>query len=65
LEGTAVEHAVAYLDLGTGSVITQVIIASILTVPFFLRTQIRRATTSLRTRLGRRAADPDESVHSR
>ena len=37
------DFALAYLDPGSGSLIIQVIIASILAVPYFLRTQIARA----------------------
>jgi hypothetical protein len=44
------DHALAYLDPGSGSLIVQVIIASILAVPYFLRTQIGRAIGKLRGR---------------
>ncbi|NJD27540.1 MAG: hypothetical protein FIA92_04515 [Chloroflexi bacterium] len=45
-----VEFAVAYLDPGSGSLLIQVIIASLLAVPYFLRTQIGRAYRALRRR---------------
>ena len=35
--------ALAYIDPGSGSLLIQVIIATILAVPFFLRTQLSRA----------------------
>lgn len=56
------DHTLAYLDPGSGSLIIQVIIASILAVPYFLRTQISRALTVLRSR-GQSTADegPDKA----
>jgi hypothetical protein len=44
------ESALAYIDPGSGSLIIQVIIATILAVPYFLRTQIGRAVGTLRGR---------------
>ena len=44
------DYAVAYIDPGSGSLIIQVIIASILAVPYFLRTQIGRAFGAIRAR---------------
>ena len=44
------DFALAYLDPGSGSLIIQVIIASILAVPYFLRTQIARAIGLVRGR---------------
>ncbi len=44
------DFALAYLDPGSGSLIIQVIIASILAVPYFLRTQIARAVGLVRGR---------------
>jgi hypothetical protein len=44
------DFAVAYIDPGSGSLIIQVIIASILAVPYFLRTQIGRAISAVRSR---------------
>ena len=48
------DHLVAYIDAGTGSMILQVVIASVIAVPFFLRTQIGRGVQYVRTRLGRK-----------
>ena len=50
--GTHMEHFVAYLDPGSGSLIIQVAIASIVAIPFFLRTQVMRGITALRSQLG-------------
>lgn len=47
---TVLDFAVAYIDPGSGSLIIQVIIASILAVPYFLRTQIGRAINTVRGR---------------
>jgi hypothetical protein len=44
------DHALAYLDPGSGSLLIQVIIASVLAVPYFLRTQIGRAISLVRGR---------------
>lgn len=52
------DFALAYIDPGSGSLIIQVIIASILAVPFFLRTQIARVIGSLRGRDKPVAAEP-------
>ena len=40
----------AYIDPGAGSLFIQAAIATILVVPFFLRTQIRRGIDRLRGR---------------
>jgi len=40
----------AYIDPGSGSLLIQVIIGSILAVPFFLRGQIARALRAFRGR---------------
>jgi hypothetical protein len=40
----------AYIDPGAGSLFIQAVIATILVVPFFLRTQIRRGIDRLRGR---------------
>ncbi len=56
------EHFVAYIDAGSGSLIIQVVIASIVAVPFFLRTQLMRGITTLRMQLGHpRSEASDES----
>jgi hypothetical protein len=47
-------HFLAYIDAGTGSMILQVVIATVIAVPFFLRTQLARGINFVRTRLGRR-----------
>jgi hypothetical protein len=47
-------EVLAYIDPGAGSLFIQAVIATILVVPFFLRTQIRRGIDRLR---GRRPAD--------
>jgi hypothetical protein len=38
-----------YLDPGSGSLILQVLIASILAIPFLLRSQIRRLVRTMRS----------------
>jgi hypothetical protein len=45
----------AYIDPGSGSLIIQVVIASLLAVPFFMRQQISRVVRTIR---GERPADP-------
>jgi hypothetical protein len=40
----------AYIDPGAGSLFIQAVIATILVVPFFLRTQIRRGIDRIRGR---------------
>lgn len=44
------DYTLAYIDPGSGSLIIQVIIASVLAVPYFLRTQIGRAIGAIRGR---------------
>jgi hypothetical protein len=44
------DHALAYLDPGSGSLLIQVIIATVLAVPYFLRTQIGRVVSAVRGR---------------
>lgn len=51
------DFALAYIDPGSGSLIIQVLIASVLAVPYFLRTQIGRAIDALR---GRKKSSADE-----
>jgi len=41
---------IAYLDPGAGSLAIQMIIAGLVTVPYFLRTQISRGINKLRGR---------------
>ena len=38
----------AYIDPGSGSLIVQAAIATVVAVPFFFRQQIRRATRAIR-----------------
>lgn len=42
------ETVLAYIDPGSGSLIIQVLIASVLAVPFFLRHQIARGYRAVR-----------------
>jgi hypothetical protein len=42
------DFMLAYIDPGSGSLLIQVLIASILAVPYFLRTQIGRAVRVIR-----------------
>ena len=44
------ELAVAYIDPGQGSLLIQVIIATILAVPYFMRTQLARLLKFIRKR---------------
>lgn len=55
------EPVLAYIDAGSGSLIIQVVIASALALPFFLRTQIRRGWDTLR---GKRAAAESATLSS-
>ena len=41
---------IAYIDPGSGSLIIQAIIATVIAVPFFFRQQIGRAIRSVRAR---------------
>ncbi len=49
-------EVLAYIDPGAGSLFIQAVIATIVVVPFFLRSQIRRGIDALR---GRKPAAPD------
>jgi hypothetical protein len=42
------DHVLAYIDAGSGSLIIQVMIASALAIPFFMRAQIRRGLDAIR-----------------
>jgi hypothetical protein len=55
------EPILAYIDPGSGSLIVQVVIASFLAVPFFLRAQIRHGIAAIR---GRRP-DPTADIERR
>ena len=48
----------AYIDPGSGSLLIQVIIGTILAVPFFLRTRIARVYDVLRNRAPTAQPDP-------
>ena len=52
------DPALAYIDPGSGSFLIQVIIGSLLAVPYFLRTQIARALRVLRGQGGQAADEP-------
>ena len=58
------DHFLAYIDAGTGSMILQVAIAAVIAVPFFLRAQLTRGVNFVRSRVGRRdAAVLDDAGH--
>jgi hypothetical protein len=59
---THVHHLLAYIDAGSGSMVLQVVIASIVAGPFFLRNQLRSAVRELRSRVGRHTDPADESA---
>ncbi len=44
------DHLVAYIDPGSGSLIIQAVIASIVAIPFFFREQIGRLLRAIRRR---------------
>lgn len=46
-------HLLAYIDPASGSLVIQVVIATVLAVPFFLRTQIARVVRGIRRTAGR------------
>jgi hypothetical protein len=46
-------HLLAYIDAGSGSLILQAVIATAVAVPFFLRTHIGRGVRRLRAMTGR------------
>jgi len=54
-----VDVALAYIDPGSGSLFIQVLIATILAVPYFLRTQIGRAVRAIRRS---KDSPPDQPV---
>ena len=49
-------HLLAYIDPGSGSLIIQVAIATIVAIPIFFRTQIARVVGAVR---GRKEASPN------
>lgn len=54
----------AYIDVGTGSMILQVIIGGIVAVPFLLRNQVARVGRSVRDRMGRGPTKSADDVRS-
>ena len=52
----------AYVDLTSGSLVVQLVIASIVAVPFLLRTQIGRAFSSVRALVGRPRIDANDGA---
>jgi len=59
-----VEHLLAYIDAGSGSLIIQALIASIVAIPILLRGQIARGVSGVRRLAGRNNAPPtDEAGH--
>ncbi|HKG58050.1 MAG TPA: hypothetical protein VKA85_12455 [Candidatus Limnocylindrales bacterium] len=52
-------HLLAYIDPASGSLIFQAVIATLLAVPFFLRTQIARVVRGIRR--GSRSGDDSAS----
>lgn len=53
-----------YIDVGSGSMILQVVIGGIVAIPFLLRTQFARLGRSVRERVGRGAAKPVDDVRT-
>ena len=56
------DFALAYIDPGSGSLFIQVLIATILAVPYFLRTQISRAVRAIRRQKDDPSGKPDEPI---
>ena len=50
-----------YIDPGSGSLIIQAIIAGLVAIPFFFRSQIARGVRAIRRAAGR---EPDSSAES-
>lgn len=48
----------AYIDPGSGSLILQVVIAGVVAIPFFLRSQIMRAIGKVKSAAGRGPVTP-------
>ena len=57
-------HLLAYIDPGSGSLFVQAVIATVLVVPFFLRSQIRKGIDRIRGS-GRRPRPPDSPAARR
>jgi len=56
------DWGLAYIDPGSGSLFIQVLIATILAVPYFLRTQIGRVIRTIRRPGDAAAEQPDQSA---
>ena len=52
----------AYVDLTSGSLVVQLVIASIVAVPFLLRTQIGRAFATVRALVSRQRIDANDGA---
>ena len=50
----------AYIDPGSGSLIIQVLIASLIAIPVFFRNQLARVTGLSRRRAGKQAPTDDQ-----
>ena len=50
------EHLLAYIDPGSGSLIIQAVIASVVAIPILLRSQIARGVGAIRKMAGREEA---------
>jgi hypothetical protein len=61
-EGRALIHFLAYVDLTSGSLVVQLVIASIVAIPFLLRTQIRRAFSAVRALVRRSRLDASDGA---
>ncbi len=52
---------IAYIDPGSGSLIVQAVIATIVAVPFFFRQQIGRAVRTIRRGRGANSTNPEDA----
>ena len=57
-------HLLAYIDPGSGSLIIQAVIATLVAIPFFFRTQIARIVRTVRGGDPVSDATPDPTDHS-
>ena len=58
------EHLLAYIDPGSGSLIIQALIATVVAVPILLRTHIARGVGAIRRKTGRDETQAvDETGH--
>jgi hypothetical protein len=60
-DGGSVSHLVAYIDPGSGSLIIQVVIATLVAIPIFFRTQIGRIVNRFRGRTEVQASADDRA----